>query len=123
MSRKILVVDDEEVVRLSCQRVLSDGGYSVETANDGVEALKITREKAYDLIVIDIMMPELDGFTVLQAIREQRPETLFIVITGLDQMSISLRAAEIGAAAYIAKPFDPDELLSKVAHVLEGRTP
>ena len=118
MSVRILVVDDEEVVRLSCSRVLTSAGYTVETATDGIEALKLVKGEEYDLIIIDIMMPELDGFTVLQAIREVRPDVLFIVITGLDQTSMSLRAAEMGAAAYVAKPFDPDELLSKVTHAL-----
>ena len=120
MSARILVVDDEEVVRLSCHRVLSGAGYWVETAPDGVEAMRICRKEPYDLIIIDIMMPELDGFTVIQAIREERPDTPFIIITGLDQTSMSIRAGEMGAAAYIGKPFDPDELLTRVAHVLSA---
>ena len=120
MSKSILVVDDEEVVRLSCRRVLTGAGYNVEEAADGMEALKLVREKPYDLLILDIMMPQLDGFTVLQAIREERPEAAFIIITGLDQTGIAIRAAEMGVAGYIGKPFDPDELLSKVAHALKA---
>jgi DNA-binding response OmpR family regulator len=114
----ILVVDDEEIVRLSCLRVLTEAGYRVETATDGMEALRMTREKEYRLVILDIMMPQLDGFTVLQAIRGEHPRMEFIIITGLDQTSMSIRAAEMGVAAYIGKPFDPDELLAKVSHVL-----
>jgi DNA-binding response OmpR family regulator len=98
--------------------VLSDAGYWVETAPDGVEAMRVCKKEQYDLIIIDIMMPELDGFTVMQTIQQDRPGTPFIIITGLDQTSMSIRAAEMGAAAYIGKPFDPDELLTKVTHVL-----
>ena len=118
MRSRILVVDDEEIVRLSCFRVLTGAGYPVDTAADGMEALRIIKNKAYELVILDIMMPQLDGFTVLQAIRGERPGTKFIIITGLDQTSMSIRAAEMGVAAYIGKPFDPDELLAKVSHAL-----
>ena len=121
MSSTILVVDDEEIVRLSCLRVLTGAGFTVETAEDGMEALRRIKEKDYGLVILDIMMPQLDGFTVLQAIREERPGMKVIIITGLDQTSMSIRAAEMGVAAYIGKPFDPDELLAKVSHVL-GRS-
>jgi DNA-binding response OmpR family regulator len=120
LSVTILVVDDEEIVRLSCRRVLCGDGYEVDLATGGEEALKLVKAKAYDLVILDIMMPHVDGFTLLQEIREGQPEMKFIVITGLNQMEMSVRAAEIGASAYIGKPFDPDELLTKVAKVLEG---
>ena len=120
MTMRILVVDDEEVVRLSCHRVLTEAGYWVETVPDGIEAIRVTRKEPYDLIIIDIMMPELDGFTVMTVIREELPEIPFIVITGLDQANMSMRAADMGAAAYIGKPFDADELAAKVAEVLSA---
>jgi len=116
------VVDDEEVVRRSCLRVLGEAGYEVDTADDGAEALRRVKKKTYDLIILDVMMPEIDGFTVLQSIRSDRPDAKFIIITGMNQVEMSIRAAEFGAAAYIGKPFGPDELLAKVKHVLENRS-
>ena len=121
MSARILIVDDEEIVIRSCQRILSESIYSVDSAQDGMEALRMADESEYDLIVLDIMMPGMDGLEVLQQVKERHPDVDVIMVTGLSQVQTAVKAMKLGALDYLPKPFDPDELKHVVDRALERR--
>ena len=121
MSARILVVDDEEIVVRSCVRILHDDLYTVDSAPGGFEALKKIDETAYDILILDVMMPKMDGLEVLQHVKERHPEIDVIMMTGLSQIQTAVRAMKLGAFDYLSKPFDPDELKLIVDRALERR--
>jgi len=122
MSARVLIVDDEEIVIRSCRRILSDTQlYAVDSAPDGVQALRKVDESEYDLMVLDIMMPGIDGLEVLQQVKERHPDIDVIMVTGLSQIQTAVKAMKLGAFDYLSKPFDPDELKHVVDRALERR--
>jgi DNA-binding NtrC family response regulator len=121
MSARILIVDDEEIVVRSCLRILAGGDYAVESAQDGLEALKKIEEDPFDVLVLDIMMPKIGGLEVLQRVKESHPDIDVIMITGLSQIETAVKAMKLGAFDYLPKPFDPDELKLVVKRALERR--
>jgi DNA-binding NtrC family response regulator len=120
MSARILVVDDEDIVVKSCTRILSDR-HQVDSASNGRDALLKIEEEAYDLVILDIMMPGMDGIEVLRRIKETHPDVVVVMVTGLSQIETAVQAMKLGAFDYISKPFDPDELALVVQRVLERR--
>ena len=122
MSARILIVDDEEIVIRSCRRILSDSQlYAVDSTQDGADALRRVDESEYDLLVLDIMMPGMDGLEVLQQVKERHPDVDVIMVTGLSQIQTAVKAMKLGAFDYLSKPFDPDELKHVVDRALERR--
>jgi DNA-binding NtrC family response regulator len=121
MSARILVVDDEDIVRASCRRALGNGERTVDTAASGTEALKKIDEGHYDVVLLDIKMPDVDGLEVLQRVKESHPEIEVVMVTGLSQIETAVRAMKLGAFDYVPKPFDPDELAVVVDRALEHR--
>jgi len=121
MSARILVVDDEEIVVRSCLRILGEVGYELDSAPDGIEALRKVEESHFDILVLDIMMPKLGGLEVLQRVKESHPDIDVIMITGLSEIDTAVRAMKLGAFDYLPKPFDPDELRLVVQRALERR--
>jgi DNA-binding NtrC family response regulator len=121
MSTRILIVDDEEVVIRSCVRILGDGSSVVDSVQDGFEAIRRVDESPYDIVILDIMMPKIDGLEVLQHIKERHPEVDVIMMTGLSQVQTAVKAMKLGAFDYLSKPFDPEELLLVVNRALERR--
>jgi DNA-binding NtrC family response regulator len=115
---RILVVDDEDIVRTSCSRTLSPEGYDVRLAKNGVEGLKIANEERFDLVLTDLKMPDMDGIEVLRIIKEKWPETEVIIVTGYQTVDTAVKAIKLGAYDYIEKPFTPDALISAVADAL-----
>ena len=107
---KILVIDDEEVVLDSCTQVLAGGDCQVLTASNGAEGLKRLGEVQPDLIFLDLKMPGLSGFEVLERIRAQHPLLVVIVITGYATVSSAVEAMKRGAFDFLPKPFTPEEL-------------
>ena len=118
---KILVVDDEDIVRTSCSRTLSPEGYEVKLAKNGSEGLKMAREDKFDLVLTDLKMPDMDGIEVLRIIKEQWPETEVIIVTGYQTVDTAVKAIKLGAYDYIEKPFTPDALISAVTEALSGK--
>jgi DNA-binding NtrC family response regulator len=118
---KILVVDDEDIVRTSCNRTLSPEGYEVRLAKNGVEGLKMASEERFDLVLTDLKMPDMDGIEVLRIIREKWPETAVIIVTGYQTVDTAVKAIKLGAYDYIEKPFTPDALISAVAEAMANR--
>jgi len=121
MKGRILVVDDEDIVIRSCRRVLGDGEFEVEAVQSGIEALKLLEDRQFDVVILDIMMPKMDGIQVLQRAKEAHPDLEVIMITGLSQVETAVRSMKLGAFDYLTKPFDPDELKLVVERALERR--
>jgi DNA-binding NtrC family response regulator len=119
MKARILIVDDEEIVLRSCARILSGDDYEVETVLDPSEALRRVDENGYDVLVLDIMMPDIDGLQVLQHVKERHPDVDVVMMTGLSQIQTAVKAMKLGAFDYLPKPFDPDELKLAVDRALE----
>jgi DNA-binding NtrC family response regulator len=121
MTARILVIDDEEIVLRSCQRILAGDAYFVDVAADSREGLRRADEGSYDLILLDIKMPHLDGIEVLRDVKERHPDVEVIMVTGLSEVQTAVRAMKLGAFDYLSKPFDPDALKHVVDRALERR--
>lgn len=117
---KILVVDDEASIRRILETRLSMIGYDVVTAGDGEEALEAFRSHSPDLIVLDVMMPKLDGYGVCQELRKQS-DVPIIMLTALADVADRITGLELGADDYLTKPFSPKELESRIRCVLRRR--
>ncbi len=118
---KILVIDDEDIVLISCRRALTPEGYEVKTAKNGADGLRMLEAEPFDLALVDIKMPDIDGIEVLRRIKEGWPETEVIMITGYGTVSTAVIAMKLGAFDYIEKPFRPDELILLVSKALERK--
>jgi DNA-binding NtrC family response regulator len=115
---KILVVDDEEVVRYSYARSLSGRHCLVEAAQSGQDALLLLDQGDFDLVLLDLRMPGMDGLAVLKAIKERWPESEVIVITGFPSVESAKQAVALGAFDYLAKPAGPDDLINAASKAL-----
>lgn len=120
--KTILAVDDESDVLLIIKTALFSEGYNVFTATNGPDAIAIAQDEKPDLIILDMMMPEMNGFEVLKCLRESEDtETIpVIMLTGVSDKSKIREALESGIDYYIVKPFEFHDLLSKVKIVLSG---
>lgn len=116
---RILIVDDEAVVRDSLCKWFKGAGYSAETAAGSRKALEAIQEKDFDVALIDIKMPGMDGVELQDRLRQADPELAVIIMTGYASVETAVRAMKQGAYEFITKPIDPDELLQLVANVLE----
>jgi DNA-binding NtrC family response regulator len=119
MKARILIVDDEEIVLRSCARILENSDYDVDSVLDPWEALRLIDENGYDVLVLDIMMPKIDGLQVLQHVKERHPDVDVVMMTGLSQIQTAVKAMKLGAFDYLSKPFEPDELKMVVERSLE----
>jgi DNA-binding response OmpR family regulator len=117
MPKKILLVDDEPEILEICQDYLKASGYEVATARDGAQGLSAARREKPDLIVLDFMMPEMDGLDVCQAIRRESNVPI-IMLTARVEEADKLIGLELGADDYMTKPFSPRELVARVKVVL-----
>lgn len=115
--QKVLVVDDEERIVNIVKAYLEKDGYSVTTAPDGKTALDKVRTEAPDLIVLDLMLPEMSGWDVCRAIRQQSKVPI-IMLTARDDDTDKIVGLELGADDYVTKPFNPRELIARVHAVL-----
>jgi len=118
---RILVVDDEPRMCDSLKLLLSNNGYEVHTSNNGHEAIKCLAENAFDLVFLDIVLPDMDGFRVMDCINQNYPDTMVIIITGHVSMESTLRALRKGAYDYIRKPFESEELLTKGKNAIKQK--
>ncbi len=109
---KILIVDDESVVRQAFVRILSSERCSVEAVSNGPDALSRMREQAFDVVLLDLRMPGMDGMTVLRTIKENWPESEVIIVTGYAALESAKESVALGAFDYVAKPVGPEEVLN-----------
>ncbi len=118
---KILVVDDEEIILLSCERVLTEEGYEIQTRLSGKEALELLAEELFDLAIVDLKMPGMDGIELLRAIKRDYPHISVIMITGYSTIESAVEAMKAGAVDYLPKPFTPDQVTMVVKKALDAR--
>ncbi len=118
---KILVVDDERSVCISCQRILEDEGYRVEYTLSGEEGVARAVAGNWEVVLLDLLLPDLPGMDALARIRAERPDQAIIIITGYATIQTSIEAIKRGAFDYIPKPFTPEELTVSVTKALEDR--
>lgn len=115
--QKILVVEDDFDIQELLQNFLQEAGYEVTTANDGVEAIAVFSDKQFDLILLDIMLPKIDGFSVCELIRKQS-QIPIIMLTALSGEEEQIRGLDLQVDDYITKPFSMPVLVRKIAAVL-----
>ena len=113
-SPRVLVIDDEEVMLESCRRILDRKGLRVDTEGDGLRGRDRAVNGHYDLILLDVRMPQIDGLELLDQLRRDRPDVEVIIITGHSSIDSAVRAVKLGAFDYLPKPFTPDELRTRV---------
>jgi DNA-binding NtrC family response regulator len=114
MAQRILVVDDEQIIRESLSFILKKEGYTVEEATNGRDALDKHASHSYDIIITDIEMPEMRGVELLRQIRQRTPQTLVVIVTAFGSVETAVQALREGAADYILKPINFDDLLYRV---------
>lgn len=120
---KILIVDDDEGIRISLAAFLSRAGFGISIASDGEEALTTVESDPPDLILLDVLMPRLDGREVLRKLRRSKNWTPVILLTQVGEAVERAMALEEGADDYINKPFDPHELVARIRAVLRRMQP
>jgi len=111
---RVLVVDDEPRITSFVSRALSAEGFGVDAAHDGIRALDLARSGRYELVVLDLLLPGLDGLSVLRGIMESRPEQRVVVLSALSDVDSKVRCLELGASDYLPKPFALAELLARI---------
>lgn len=118
---RILLIDDEEVVRDSCEQILAGGPYEIASASDGTAGLRLVEEFHPDLIFVDLKMPGISGFEVLEKVAALDPTIVMVVITGFATVSSAVDAMKRGAYDFLPKPFTPDEFRLITRRSLEKR--
>lgn len=114
----ILVVDDEDALRTVLSSELESEGYIVATAGDGDEAISTLQGKLFDLVLLDIKMPRVDGFEVLRFVKERYPATKVIMLTGFADLKNAIESKKLGAEDFVSKPYDLVDLLTTIERVL-----
>lgn len=117
---KILIADDNENIRKALSRLFEDEGYDLFLAKDGAEAIRKVRELFPDVLFLDVMMPEINGYDVCRTIKNDPvlKKTYVIMLTAKGQVAEQERGQEVGADEYIVKPFSPMEILTKIRTIL-----
>jgi len=116
---KILVVDDDENIRNTMKAILEDEGYIVDLAATGSEAIQKTKKSAYNIALLDIRLPDMEGVELLKLIKDTVPRTRKIMVTGYPSMQNAIAALNKSADAYLVKPIDIENLLNTVKEQLQ----
>ncbi len=120
-SLSVLIIDDESVICDACNLVLTEKGHRVDYCKTGKTGLLAIERGAYDVILLDMKLPDIDGMEILETLRAEMPASYVIVMTGYSIMSNAVQAMKFGAADYLAKPFTDDELIEAVEKALIDR--
>ena len=120
---QILVIEDEPRIRAFLARGLEAEGFRVDGVEDGSEGLRHALGRQYDAVVLDLLLPGLDGLSVLRELHEQRPELPVVIVSARSDLSTKLRGFGLGASDYLAKPFAFDELVARLRVQLRARAP
>ncbi|MEE8604784.1 MAG: response regulator transcription factor [Candidatus Aminicenantaceae bacterium] len=115
---KILIIEDEEAILMALEDNLKIEGYEVESAMDGEKGFSLAKESKFDLIILDIMLPRMDGFEVCKQLRQSGIATPILMLTAKSQEIDKVLGLELGADDYVTKPFSPRELLARVKALL-----
>jgi two-component system response regulator PilR (NtrC family) len=120
-AESILVVDDEEVMRDVLGTLLGEAGYRVTLASDGAEGLALARKGSFDAVILDVMMPEMNGLDVLDEVKKADPDLVILMITAFASVETAIQAIKKGAYDYVTKPFKHEEVLHILGNALEQR--
>jgi two-component system NtrC family response regulator len=113
-SLRILVIDDEQVICDACNLILSENGYTVDRCISGKAGLQAIERTVYNIVLLDLKLPDLDGMEILKHIQRETPDLCVIIMTGYDTIPVAVEAMKLGAADYLGKPFTDDELINAV---------
>jgi DNA-binding NtrC family response regulator len=119
---RILIVEDDDNIRETLSRILEQEGYEVETAQTGQEGIKKSKAKFFNLALLDIKLPDMEGTKLLTAINETLPKMIKIMLTGYPALENAVEALNQGADAYIIKPVKPEKLLALIKEKLEKQS-
>ncbi|OQX65968.1 MAG: hypothetical protein B5M55_01950 [Desulfococcus sp. 4484_242] len=117
---KVLVIENEDVICNACRLVLAEKGHEVDISNTGKSGLIAVSRNGYDLVLLDIKLPDMDGMDILKILKENVPTLRVIVMTGYATLSNAVQAMKLGATEYLPKPFTDDELVAAVEKACEG---
>ena len=118
---RILIVEDEESLAVGLEYNLIEEGYEVKIAKDGREALTIFENEKFDLIILDIMLPYLNGFEIAEIVKEQEPQLPLLILTAKTKNEDKMKGLELGADDYLTKPFHLEELLLRIKGMLKRK--
>lgn len=118
---KILVVEDEQSLLEGIKKILMEENYQVDTAESGYDGLELARQNIYDAILLDIMLPEIDGFSIVKTLRENAIRTPILLLTAKDSVEDRVKGLDLGADDYLIKPFASPELLARIRVLLRGK--
>lgn len=118
---KILVLDDDPVVTLSCKRILGAEGYSISTVEKGEDALNKLAKEDFDLLISDVRLPDISGMVVLKEARVMKPKTDVVIITGYPTLEDARESTKLGAFEYIEKPFTPDFMINVARKIFDTK--
>jgi len=121
LKKTILVVDDDKSILRTFTRILQKSGYEIEVAETGKEAIEKAENRRYDLALVDIRLPDMDGTDLLGRLKKQLQHTVKIMITGFPSLETGVKALDEGADAYLVKPVKPQELLMLLDEKLKGQ--
>ena len=122
MAKRLLVVDDDDEIRELLEFDLSHSGYSVDTACDGMDGLNKAVTNSYDLVLLDVMMPKMNGFDVFKNLRKAKPDIPVLLLTAKGTITDKTQGFDCGADDYLVKPFDIQEVLLRVKALLRRNT-
>ena len=122
MNENILVVDDETDVRKTLSSILVKEGYSVETVENGKQAIRASEKSLFDVALIDIKLPDMEGTELLRRLEEEQPHMVKIIITGFPTLENAMKTVNEGADGYVLKPFDVQKLLEMIRKHLTKKT-
>lgn len=117
----ILVVDDDDSFRGLIATTIRDEGYRVDEQGDPLKAIELARQHTYDIILLDIKMPEMNGIDALKILKKESPNTDYMMLTGVYDISLAVEAVKLGAREYLTKPFEADYLIQQIRSTLRAR--
>ena len=119
--KRILLAEDDEIMRITLKDRLAKHNWKVDAVSDGKDAVELLATGAYQLVISDIRMPKLDGWEVLKFVRQSCPATSIVLMTSYNPEDDPLKAKREGAADFICKPFDIDDLIGRVRRILDQK--
>lgn len=119
--KRILVIDDDKSILRTFTRILQKSGYEIDVAETGKEGLEKSKSKSYDLALIDIRLPDMDGTDLLMKLQQTMSHAIKIMITGFPSLETGVKALDEGADAYLVKPVKPEELLALIEEKFKAK--
>ncbi|MCJ7559609.1 response regulator [Candidatus Bathyarchaeota archaeon] len=120
--KSILIVEDDKAIIKSLKNILQSEGYSVDTAENGQEAIQKSKEKFFNMVLLDIKLPDMEGTKLLTTMHKDQPKMMKIMITGYPSLENAVEALNLGADAYVMKPIKPEKLLALIKEKLEKQS-